>query len=70
MTNHDYMYDINSLISKSKQLGMDSLESYALQLDDSLYNMKTITPEFELLLNHTLEFLHGLVDNYEEAESY
>ena len=69
MTSHSYAYDINSLISKSKSIGMDSLENYALQLDDSLHNINNITPEIELMLNHTLDFLHGLIE-HEELEEY
>lgn len=59
---HNYGYDINHVLAKSSEKGNYQVESFALQLDDMLSNLKEMTPEVERFVHATIEFLYGLVE--------
>jgi hypothetical protein len=62
MKMYDYGFDVNRIIAKANEQGNYPLESYALQLDEMLSTNHQISSELERFLDHTIEFLYGVVD--------
>lgn len=56
----DYAYDLNNLIAQSNSNGNFNLESFCLDLDNYVSNNK-LTPESAEILDKTINFLYGLV---------
>lgn len=70
MHQHDYMWDTNHIIYKANELGLDSVESFTLHLDNMLSEQGETSPEYDVLVVNVLEMLHEIITSSEDVRAY
>lgn len=63
MKMHNYLFDINYLISCANVQANGQIEDFALQLDYFLSNQDKLTLETEELVNMTINLLKGILQD-------
>lgn len=66
---HNYVWDVNHIISKSHDSSITEIKSFGAWLDDFLSRNNNMSPETNELVNETINMLKRLIQDYQDEYS-